>query len=269
MANTLKVTAFIVLIVVAIAGFASMIPQLESPAPEALEISGGLTGAELAAVGQEVFESPEAGCTACHALGREGLRGPDLAGIGGTAAGRVNGESAEVYLRKSIVEPCDHIVEGYDCIMPPTLLNTLGEAKVTALTAYMQSLGGEVTVTYSGEQAVVEEDNGVGGGGLAGSTAEEILAGAGCVGCHKIGSLGTPQGVGPDLTGLGAKMTAEEIRQSILDPDAEVSEHCPKKDEAGNQTTGACTPGIMPKDYGQKLSAAQLETLVIYFSSLK
>jgi len=270
MINTLKVSAFIVIIVIAIAGFASMIPQLESPAPQALEISAEMSGAELAAMGQQVFESPEAGCTACHALGREGLRGPDLAGIGGTAAERVSGETAEVYLRQSIVEPCAHIVEGYDCIMPLTLLNTLGEAKVTALIAYMQSLGGEVTVKYSGEQEAVNgEQIGNDGGGLAGSTAEEILTSAGCVGCHKIGTTGTPQGLGPDLTTLGANRTVEEVRQSILDPDAVISEDCVKKDDAGNQTIGDCPPGVMPKDYGQKLNAAQLETLVIFLSRLK
>jgi mono/diheme cytochrome c family protein len=264
MANTLKVTVFIFLVVAAIAGFASMIPQLESPAPAALEISGEMTGAELAAVGQEVFDSPEAGCTACHALGREGLRGPDLGDIGATAANRVPGESAEEYLRKAVVEPCAHVTEGYDCIMPPTLLQTLGEAKVTALVAYMQSLGGEVTVVYSGEtQTDGESSPGAetSPGGVPGTTAEEILQGAGCGGCHTIGEVGVPQGIGPDLSAVGASLSVEEIRQAILDPDAVVAEACP----GGNP----CPPGLMPKDYGQKLSAGQLETIVAYLSELK
>jgi cytochrome c5 len=244
MANTLKVTAFIVLIVVAIAGFASMIPQLESPAPEAIEISGNLSGPELAAMGQRIFESAESSCTACHALGREGLRGPDLAGIGAAAAERVNGESAEDYLRKSIVEPCAHVIEGYDCVMPATLLQTLGEAKVIALIAFMQSLGGEVTVKYAGEQAVAGDQGSVSGDGLAGITAEEILTNAGCIGCHKIGDIGIPLGIGPDLSTMGALLNADEIRQSILDPDAVVSTDCAKNDESGNQVKApGCSSG--------------------------
>jgi len=268
MVNTLKVTAFIILIVIAIAGFASMIPQLESPAPEALEISGEMTGAELASVGQDVFESPDAGCTACHALGREGLRGPDLAGIGELAAGRVSVETAEGYRRKAIVEPCAHVTEGYDCIMPPTLLQTLGEAKVTALVAYMQSLGGEVTVQYTGEQAVGSA-SATGGELVQGNTAEEILTAAGCTGCHTIGAIGVPQGIGPDLSTIGASMDAEEIRKSIIDPDAVISEACPGKGEGGNQVTGPCPPALMPKDYGQKLNATQMEMLVMFLSGLK
>jgi len=267
MINTLKVSSFIVLIVIAIAGFASMIPQLESPAPEVLDISGNLSGAELATLGQTIYESPEAGCTACHAIGHEGLRGPDLAGIGAAAGERVNGESAEEYLHKSIAEPCDYVVEGFDCIMPPTLLQTLGPAKVTALTAYLQSLGGEVTVRLSPEQTSGNAESVT--SGIKGSTAEEILSGAGCTACHLIGAIGIKEGVGPDLSTIGSRLTGDEIRLSILKPDAVLSTECKKKDASGNLAPGPCLPGVMPKDYGQKLSADQLETLVTFLSERK
>jgi cytochrome c551/c552 len=265
MINTLKVSGFILLVVVVIAGFASLIPQLESPAPEALEISGELSGPDLAELGQAVFESAEAGCLTCHALGREGLRGPDLAGIGAAAAERVPGKSVEEYLQESIAEPCAHVIEGYDCIMPPTLLQTLGPGKVTALVAYLQSLGGEVTVTLSAEQAVSES----GSVGVEGTTAEEIFATAGCVACHTVEAIGAQGILGPDLSDVGARLTTEEIRQSILDPDAVLAEECPSRDDSGNVTMVPCQPGIMPKDFGQRLSAAQLETLVTFLSELK
>lgn len=267
MTNTLKVSAFIVLIIFGIAAFASLIPQLESPAPESLDISGDLSGAELAAVGQTVLESPESGCLACHAVGREGLRAPDLAGIGAIAGERISGMPAEEYLWESIADPCAHVIEGYDCIMPPTLLQTLGEAKVTALVAYLQSLGGEVTVSLSAEAPVGEA--GSGSVGVAGTTAEEIIASSGCVACHTIAALGAEGAVGPDLSTVGARLTPEEIRQSILEPDAVLAEECPTRDESGNLAAGPCTAGIMPRDFGQTLSAAQLETLVIYLSELK
>jgi cytochrome c2 len=260
MRTLFKVSVFIVAVVAVIAGFASLIPQVESPAPETLEIAGDLSGSELAAVGQEVFESPEAGCLACHAMGREGLRAPDLAGIGAQASERVSGQTAEEYLFEAIVDPCVHIVEGYDCIMPQTLLATLGREKVTALVAFLQSQGGEITVSLSAAEAAADEEAAGGSSvGVAGTTGEEIIAALGCTACHTIEAVGANGSVGPDLSTIGSRLTEDEIRQSILDPDAVIATECP---------TGPCPAGVMPKEFGQRLTAAQLETLVTFLSEL-
>jgi cytochrome c2 len=261
--NSLRVSSFVVGVVVLIAGFASLIPQVESPAPAALEISGDLAGPELAEVGGEVFRSPEAGCLACHGLGQKGLRAPDLAGIGGRAATIVPGQSAEEYIRTALVDPCAHIVEGYDCIMPQTLAQSLGTAKVTALVAFLQSQGGEITVSLSAAEAESSAAaSGAGSGpGITGSTAEEIIANAAppCATCHQLEAVGAAGAVGPDLSEVGGRLTPDEIRASILMPDAVIAEDCP----------GApCTPGIMPKTYGEQLNAMQLETLVTFLSGL-
>ncbi len=255
MSNTLKVVAFILLTVTLIAGFASLIPQLESPAPVELEITGDLAGAELAAVGEDVFNSAGAGCLACHGLGAEGLRAPDLAGIGSAAGERAAGSSAEDYIRESLVDPCAFVVSGYDCIMPQTLEQTLGPAKITALIAFLQSLGGEVTVTLSAE--ALEADEAEPGTGIAGSTPEEIFANAGCVACHTLSAVGAAGQVGPDLSEIGSRLSADEIRRSILFPDEVLAEDCP---------TGSCLAGLMPKAFGDQLTAAQLELLVSFLS---
>ncbi len=254
MTNLLKVAGFIVLTVISFAGFASLIPQLESPAPEELEISGELVGADLAAVGEEVFSSAGAGCLACHGLGKEGLRAPDLAGIGGAAGDRVAGSSAEEYLRESLEDPCAFVVLGYDCIMPQTLEQTLGTAKITALIAFLQSQGGEVTVTISAEALEAGEAE----AGIAGATPEEVFANAGCVACHTLSAVGAIAQVGPDLSAVGSRLSADEIRRSILLPDEVLAENCP---------TGPCLPGLMPKAFGDQLSAAQLELLVAFLIS--
>ena len=263
--NSLRVSAFIVVVVGSIASFASLIPQVESPAPKALEISGALSGPELAKLGEEIVQSPDAGCLACHGLGREGLRAPDLAGIGGRAAERVPGLSAEEYLQQAFKDPCAYVVEGYDCIMPPTLAQALGPAKITAVIAFLQSQGGEITVSLSGEEAAegsaAEASPGSGGLGVAGATAEEIIANAAppCGTCHQLDAVEATGAVGPNLSEVGARLTPDEIRESILTPDAVIAEDCP----------GApCTPGLMPKTYADHLSAAQLETLVKFLSSL-
>ncbi|MGH2621761.1 MAG: c-type cytochrome [Anaerolineales bacterium] len=255
MANSLKVSGFIVLVVVLIAGFASLIPQLESPAPEELVISGELSGAELAALGEGVFNSAAAGCLACHGLGNPGLRAPDLAGIGAAAGERVAGLSPEQYLRQSLNEPCSFVVSGYDCIMPQALRQTLGDAKLTALVAFLQSQGGEVTVRLSA--AAAQASDGEAGAGIVGVSTAEIFTNAGCVACHTLAAVGAAGQVGPDLSELGGRLTPDEIRRSILFPDEQLAQNCP---------TGPCLAGLMPKAFGESLSALQLETLVAFLS---
>ena len=68
-----------------------------------------------------------------------------------------------------------------------------------------------------------------------------------CIGCHAIDGVGPP--IGPSFDGIGSRLTADQIRRSILDPNAEVAE--------GFEAFA----GTMPPDMGQKLSAQPLETL--------
>jgi mono/diheme cytochrome c family protein len=105
-----------------------------------------------------------------------------------------------------------------------------------------------------------------GGGGDEGTTGgdPDVAAGkalfeqttlegnAGCVTCHAIEPGKTV--VGPSLAGIGNK-GEEFIRTSIIDPDAEVTEGFPA--------------GVMPKDYGEKLSEEQINQLVKYLLTLK
>jgi hypothetical protein len=60
--------------------------------------------------------------------------------------------------------------------------------------------------------------------------------------------------IGPDLTGIGARLTAEQIRTAILDPNAETS--------AGFEAFA----GTMPVTFGQQFTAAQMEALVGYLA---
>ncbi|MGH2621163.1 MAG: c-type cytochrome, partial [Anaerolineales bacterium] len=95
------------------------------------------------------------------------------------------------------------------------------------------------------------------GGGIAGVTSAEIFANAGCVACHTLPALGAAGQVGPDLSELGSRLTPDEIRRSILFPDEQLAQNCP---------TGPCLAGLMPKAFGESLSALQLETLVAFLS---
>jgi|GEM_PF-2229801 len=96
---------------------------------------------------------------------------------------------------------------------------------------------------------------------IAGDDAETIILNSGCGACHLIGDLGEAGKVGPDLSNIGSNagnrltnLDAEEyLRQSILEPGAFIIPDCPN---------GPCQDGIMPRDYGSRLSLAQLEILI-------
>ena len=81
-------------------------------------------------------------------------------------------------------------------------------------------------------------------------TAEQTMAKYACVACHSL--AGQTVLVGPPLAGVGARMGAEEIRRSILEPDATVHEGFPA--------------GVMPKDFGDRMSAAELERIVRFLA---
>jgi cytochrome c oxidase subunit 2 len=90
------------------------------------------------AQGRQIFA--QAGCGGCHALGdanAAGQVGPGLDGIGTRAATTVQGQTAEEYIHTSIVVPAEHIVTGYQPIMPGTYGTTLSEAELNALERYL------------------------------------------------------------------------------------------------------------------------------------
>ncbi len=75
---------------------------------------------------------------------------------------------------------------------------------------------------------------------------------AGCITCHSLDGSVT---VGPSMQGVGGRLSADEIRTSILDPEAVL--------------TDGFAPGLMPAVWGDELSDEQVSQLVAYLSSLK
>ena len=77
------------------------------------------------------------------------LRFPDLAGIGARAASRRPGHTELDYLAESIYDPNLFIVPGFNPGMPVINKPPIGlsDPEILAVIAYLQSLGGTVTVT--------------------------------------------------------------------------------------------------------------------------
>ena len=237
---------------------ANAIPQVESEVPEELTFEGDVSSEQLVEAGEDLFGGA-GGCTACHGTG---TRAPNLiaaeegAGpIGARCGERVEGQSCKEYLHLAMVDPNAYVVEGYNPIMPD-MRRTLSDAQIWSIIAYLQSQGGEVTVTAddieaeAGDGAAASE--GAAGVGAEATEPRPLLDELGCMACHRLGESG--QEVGPPFDGLGSRLSRKGIRRSILEPEAEVA--------AGYEDLA----GVMPKNFGQRLTADQLETLVDFLA---
>lgn len=245
---------------------ANKIPQMQSEVPRALALGANVTPEQLVGAGDQLFHGG-GGCTACHGLG---TRAPNLltdekgAGpIGARCGKREAGKDCKAYLYESLTKPGAFVVTGYEPIMPD-MGRTLSPQQLWALVAFLESQGGTVDVqgsdipAASGASAAGSPAAGAGGTARIanGSTdAMEIIRGAGCLGCHKVGTEGGA--IGPDLTHVGGRLSATLIRESILTPDAKVARGYEK------------FKGIMPKTFGDQFTGAQLESLVQFLASHK
>ena len=98
-----------------------------------------------------------------------------------------------------------------------------------------------------------EEAAGDGAAGEAEGGAEagkSIFADQGCGACHTLADAGTNAATGPNLDKVLRGKDEGFVRESIVDPNAEIEE--------GFQ------PGVMPENYEERLSDGELDSLVTY-----
>jgi len=126
---------------------ANSIPQIEFRPPEKVKITPDMGQRDLARMGKKILND-KGKCLLCHTIGGEGLRAPDLAGIGKRAEKRKKGYSSEDYLFESLYYPNIYVVEGYVPSMPPVNKPpiNLSDEEIVAIVSFLQSLGGEVSV---------------------------------------------------------------------------------------------------------------------------
>jgi cytochrome c551/c552 len=108
--------------------------------------SSSETGAASSSDGETLFRQSVlgglAGCATCHSV-EPGvvIIGPTLAGIGSAAAERQPSQTAEIYLRESIIDPDAYLVEGYPKgVMPSRYGEQLSEEQVESLVLFMLTL---------------------------------------------------------------------------------------------------------------------------------
>jgi mono/diheme cytochrome c family protein len=237
---------------------ANNIPQVESDVPTELTFSANVTPEQLVEAGRALYEGA-GGCVACHGLG---TRAPNLltdeqgaGAIGARCASRVQGQDCKHYLYGSLVRPGEFIVPGYQPIMPD-MSRTLSPPQLWALVAYLESVGGTVTVTASDIPAQTGTAAAPAASAPAPATASleprEILNGQQCLLCHKLGNEGGA--IGPALSGVGGRLSKDAIRRAILLPNADTTKGFEQ------------VAGTMPANFGTQLNAAQLEALVNYLA---
>jgi mono/diheme cytochrome c family protein len=88
-----------------------------------------------------------ANCTACHTA-QDGV-GPGLATMRDSAAARIEGVSAEDYLRDSIVNPSAFVVEGYEDIMPKTYGDQFTDHDVASLVKFIAEFSPEAMMAQA------------------------------------------------------------------------------------------------------------------------
>ena len=264
--ENLKILAVVIGTLATFTIVANSIPQVQSVVPEELSFGANVTAAELTASGETLYGGA-GGCVACHGLGTvapnlltdEGGTG----NIGARCGNRASGQACKEYLYASMVEPAEYIVEGYNPIMPD-MRRSLSSEQIWAIVAYLQSVGGEVTVTGAdinagdgGADQVSPEPTTAPVAAAPTATAStdplEIMRANTCLVCHVFNGEGAP--IGPAFDGIGGRVEADYIRRSILDPAAEAS--------SGYEAFA----GLMPAIFGGQLTAAQLEIIVQFLAS--
>ena len=126
-------------------------------------------------------------CAACHGADATGISGPDLTRL---SASGTSDERIFQIIRSGVP----------GSIMPPS---TAPDDDLRALVAFIKSLSPTVAAAGAGS-----------------SRGEQTFVNV-CAGCHRVGARGGR--LGPDLSRIGEKRTAEALTRSIRDPNAAIA----------------------------------------------
>ncbi|MCK5640026.1 MAG: c-type cytochrome [Gammaproteobacteria bacterium] len=258
---------FSLLMVLVFTLVANLLPQIEGEASVEEEVElGALTMDSFIALGETLFNG-KGTCTLCHnAMGRA----PDILAqnmVGAAeerlADSRYKGKAtdAESYLHESMVNPGIYVVAGFgkkgsnDTVSPMPAVHKapiqLSEVEIGAIIAFMQAKdGNDVTVPLPTDAPVAEAEPEA---PAAATSAEEALGKFGCTACHSV--LESEATLGPSLKIVGRKLTAEEIRQSIIDPNAVIAD--------------GFSGGMMPANFADQMMVKELEMIIHFLAEQK
>jgi mono/diheme cytochrome c family protein len=199
-----------------------------------LVVSGcGTTNPDIAR-GRELFSTH---CGTCHTLAQaatSGTQGPDLddAFAAAREAG-MDGATVEGVVKAQVDNPRPGNGNPM-ASMPPDLLE--GE-DLDDVAAYLGK--------YAGVPGAKPPE-------IAGGAGAQVFANNGCGSCHTLAAANSGGTVGPDLDEVLPGQKEAEIEESIVDPEAKIENGYPR--------------GVMPQEFGEKLSEEELKELVKFLS---
>jgi mono/diheme cytochrome c family protein len=197
----------------------------------------GLTGCDLGPKpnldrGQQLFTQK---CGSCHTLtgaGTNGDIGPNLDfAFKQARANGMDSDTIQGVVEAQVETPRPAALQQVDVYMPPKLVE--GD-DLNDVAAYVASVAGVPGIT-------------------APVFAPPQFFATNCGGCHTLAQAATTGTTGPNLDEALKGMSAQQISQSISDPNAVIAPGYP--------------PNVMPQNFGQTLTPPQLQQLVAYLQS--
>src|SRR5436309_9874956 len=204
-ATNLKIVGIVLGVLALYTLIANKIPQVQSEVPQALALGANVTPEQLVVAGEKVYNGI-GGCTTCHGLG---TRAPNLltdekgeGPIGARCGKRKPGMECKAYLYESLTEPAAYVVKGYAPIMADQR-RTLSPDQIWAVIAFLQSNGGDVTVTGQDIEDAQAAAGAAKPAAAAGPVDAMTVFRENCATCHKIKDEGGE--VGPKFDGIGSR----------------------------------------------------------------
>ncbi|KHD10524.1 cytochrome C [Candidatus Thiomargarita nelsonii] len=256
----IKVLGFSVALTLVFTIITNLLPQVEGEAPQEKTFDpGAFTEESFVLLGEDLFKG-KGTCTLCH---NNMGRAPDILvmNMGETAAERLadtryqgKATDTESYLRESMLEPSLYVVKNYGkkgSKSPMPVINKapiqLSEIEINAIIAYMQVKdGNQMTVALPTATPPQEKTKTV--QALA-ENAEAAISQYGCTACHAI--LTSESEIGPDLRNVATRLSSAEIRQSIIEPNAVITE--------------GYSP-MMPSNFAEQMKVKELEMIVQFLA---
>jgi mono/diheme cytochrome c family protein len=208
------------------------LPLLAAISAIAIAASGCGTSEVDTARGRELFIQK---CGSCHVLAQAqtaGIQGPDLDQA--FAAARAAGQDSDT-IEGIVLSQIEYPRPSTDnpVVSMPANLVTGQDAEDVA--AYVGSIAG-----VPGARPPK----------VPGGPGAQVFANNGCGGCHTLAAANAGGTTGPDLDEVLPGQSAAQIRQSIVDPNAQITQGFPSN--------------VMPQNYGQLIPPDQLKQLVDY-----
>jgi len=136
----------------------------KKPVVASAKISKGISQAELLKIGKDMYDDKGA-CIDCHPAEPDpDVEFPILTALLGEVEKHAEekGKDTEEFLFEALVNPGAYVAEGMDDIMPATQ-ESLSPEEIIAVSAYIQSKGGKVTISLDSLPTLTKELEKAGG----------------------------------------------------------------------------------------------------------